>query len=158
MFQVSISDCKRWLSKHCFFENICHFKHDLIKQDLKSNVREIISSCQSTNYWYWLRENCKLQNKCWYWHDSDKKSSILKNLNATNKKNINLFFFYIFFLILFHTISKLTFFWSFYYRKEFCVLLCHLFWIEYFWSVHCFIELHTQILSELIRFSVIREE
>jgi len=158
MFQVFISDYKRWLSEHCFFENTCHFKHDLIKQDLKSNMKEVISSHQSTDCWYWLRESCKLQNKCWYWHDSDKKNSILKDLNATDEKNVNLFSSYILLLILLHTISKLTLLWSFYYRKKFCVLLCHLSWIECFWSVHCFIELHTQISYELVRFSVTKEE
>ena len=158
MFQISISDCKKWLSEHCFFENTCHFKHDLIKQDLKSNAREVISSCQSMNCWYWLRESCKLQNKCWYWHDSDKKNSILKNLNATDKKNINLFSSYIFFLIFLHTILKLILFWSFYYKKEFCVSLYHLFWIKYFWLIHYSIKLHTQISSELIRFSMTRKK
>ena len=97
MFQIFISDYKKWLSEHCFFENTCHFKHDLMKQNLKSNVREVISSHQNINCQYWLRENCKLQNKCWYWHDSNKKNNTLKDLNATNKKNINLFFSYIFF-------------------------------------------------------------
>jgi len=158
MFQASIPDCKRWLSRHCSFENTCHFKHDPAKQDLKSNAREAIPSHQSTNCWYWLRGGCKLQNKCWYQHDPDKKSSTLKDLNATGEKNANLFSSYILLLILLHTISKLTLLWSFYYRKESCVLLCHLPWIKYSWSVHCSIKLHTQISSGLVRFSVTREE
>ena len=126
MFQVSISDCKRWLSGHCFFENTCHFKHDSVKQDLKSNVKKVISSCQSINCQYWLRKSCKLQNNCWYQHDSEKKNSILKDLNATDKKNANLFSSYIFFLILLHTISKLIFFDLSIIEKNsvFCCAIC----------------------------------